>query len=622
MGSMADAVTRATGGYAPTGIYSLEFLTRSSFYSISVGEYFFLLGLERMDQSYNYKISVKPTYGGTAIVDNGNSTSDINLSGQFWGHYTGAPVRKPMGGLLGIAGAALGELEKINPFKKSGFLDFLDLVYLMQEIRDEDKVFSRVPGFSFFYPTAFDIFSESIMLGISSGGFNFEDIQMVFHDYDRDAHWEVVFATKGGFKISQSKDDPFTYLFSLSLIGVKDVSTIAPFRRAPLPDPKSIIRNVLTVVNDLFSDLSEPLKYLSSVADLYKDIASLAESLKKDLRVFEPTNKENIRALQKAGGPIRKKCNQFQELVTQLFFAGQTTPSLAGIDQPSTPLTTSSSPAEIAAGDKGVPESLTDNVLTDPTGAGNEIETDIALDQTMQDVVILQMEIENLNAALILLENSNLSQNFTYQELKPGMTLENIAIKYYGSVGGITQLIQDNGKLFVGKKLEELYGQKIRIPSKKSYNMVDTGVITEQRILNESDSLKVQETLESWYFGEDLALTDATRDIEVKNGDIGTTVGLDCLVDNTLDKMRIMPGQIPAHPDIGAMEKPGSVPDNFLNLVIPKKILQNIESDLGVQTASITSISVDADKIEYTVQITPIGGFKTFKLRRVRGIQD
>jgi len=618
MGKIADAVTRATGGYAPTGIYSLEFLTKSGIFSgIPLGEYFFLLGLERMEQSYNYNISVKPTYGGTAIVDNGNSTSDINLSGQFWGHYQGAPVRKPMGGLLGIAGAALGELEKLNPFKKSGFLDFLDLVYLMQEIRDDEKTFSRVPSFSPFYPTAFDIYLK----GNFYSPFNFEDVQMVFHDYDRDAHWEVVFSPKGGFKISQSKDDPFTYYFSLSLIGVKDVSSIAPFRRMPLPDPKSMVRNVLTGINDLFSDLSEPLKYLASVADLYHDIAGLAENLKKDLRAFEATNKESIRTLQKAGGPLRKKCNQFQELVTQLFFAGQTTPSLAGIDQPSSPLTTSSSPDEIAAGDKGVPTNLTDNVLTDANGNGNLIETDIALDQTVQDVTSLQIELENLNAALILLDNANLSANYSYETFSPGMTLENLAIKYYGSIGGITQLIQDNGKLFIGKKIEDIYGLQIRVPSKKSYNSIDTGVITEQRILNDSDSKKTQEILESWFFGEDIAF-DRERDIEVSNGDLGTTVGLDCLVDNTLDKMRIMPGQIPAHPDLGAMVRPGSVPDNFLNLVIPKKILANIETDLGIQSASIISLEINADKVEYVVQITPIGGFKSFTLRRVRGIEE
>ncbi|GBF44315.1 hypothetical protein LPTSP2_36180 [Leptospira ellinghausenii] len=137
--------------------------------------------------------------------------------------------------------------------------------------------------------------------------------------------------------------------------------------------------------------------------------------------------------------------------------------------------------------------------------------------------------------------------------------------------------------------------------------------------MNNLSNSKTQEFLEEFLFGEDIALK-ADRDIETKGGDISTTKGIDCLVDGLLDKMRILPGQIPMHPDIGALPKPGSVPDDFLNLVIPKKILDDIQSDLGVQTADIVEFSIDSDAISYIVKVNPIGDFKSFKLRRVRGL--
>ncbi|MDI7165967.1 hypothetical protein [Leptospira santarosai] len=616
MGSLATSVTRGTGGFEATGAFSLEFQKRLSnpgAIEISFGEYFFLLGLSRQEHSYNYNISVKPTFGGVQVVDNGNSICDISLSGEIWQQYEGPPVRKPTGAFGSLSGAAsaigsalLQELEGLNPIKKTGYLDFFDLIYLMHEIRDDYNADSRVPTPSLFFPNGADIKAKAT----GNTPFNFEDTVMIFHDYDRDAHWEVVFVEKGGLKISQSKEDPLTWYWSLNLIGIEDRSTKAPFRRPALPDPKALINNAILAFDNILTELSGPLQYLSSVTDLYKDIANLANEMKKDLKQFEITNKNAIKRIAKSGGPLKKKTNQFHELLNQLYFPNMVTPEMGALDNPQKPITSISTQQEINQVD--LPVSIYNNIFT-----GNEVnesEYILATDQIVNSVLDIQMALANISVALILVNNQNISQNFTYIVVKPGMTLEIIATLYYGSPERVQNLINDNGMLLVGRG-DDILGLSIRVPSQKSYSQIDTGVITEHRILENLSPEKTQEILETWYFGEDLLLTD-DYDLEIEAGDLALTSGIDCLVDGALDKLRILPGQIPFHTGIGANVEPGSAPDNLFNLVIPSRILQNMQSDLGVRDASIVSFEFNGDTIEYMVQINPIGDFKSFKLRR------
>lgn len=614
MGSLATSVTNNTGGYSATGAYSLEFLTRvKSAYApnIPIGEYFFLLGLARMDHQFTYNVSVTPTYNGAQVVDNGNGISQINLSGEIYAHYTGAPVRKPRPGIAGVGSALLGELEGVNPFKKAGYLDFFDLVYLMHEIRDKEKYGIRVPTFSPFYPTAFDIYTAAI----GQMPFNLEEIQMVFHDYDRDSHWEVAFE-KNGFKISQSKDDPCTWYWNLNFIGVKDVSSRAKFRRPPLPDPKAMIREALQAFDNFLSDLSGPLSYLAGLTSLYKDIAGLAESMKADLKAFEATNKASLRAIAKAGGPLKKKTNQFQELLLQSIFPNQTVPAIGALNIPVVPVSTVSSQAELEA--QEIPDSVLDNVLT--SGIVTDTEIDAAVNEGVLSVLNLQIALGTISSAIMLANNENLNQNSTFITIRAGETLEFLANKYYGSPDRIDLLIQNDPKL-IGKSNEDLIGLSIKVPANITYNQRDTGVYLERYLFNNLSASKTQEIIEEFLFGEDIAFT-GDRDIETRAGDISTTKGIDCLVDGMLDKMRILPGQIPVHPEIGAFPKPGSVPDDFLNLVVPKKILDDLQSDLGVQSADIVEFSIDSDTISYIVKVNPIGNFKSFRLKRVRGIQE
>lgn len=612
MGTLATSATKNTGGYAATGAFSVEFLKRTKIgKGIPLGEYFFLLGLSRMDQQFTYNVSVTPTYNGAQVVDNGNGISQINLSGEIYAHYSGAPVRKPRPGIAGVGSALLGELEGVNPFKKAGYLDFFDLVYLMHEIRDKKKYNIRVPTFSPFYPTAFDIYTTSLV----NMPYNLEKVQMIFHDYDRDSHWEVAF-DKNGFKISQSKEDPHTWYWNLNFIGVKDVSGRASFKRPPLPDPKALIREALQAFDNVLSDLTGPLSYLAGLTSLYKDIAGLAESMKADLQAFEATNKASLRAIAKAGGPLKKKTNQFQELLLQSIFPNQTVPAIGALNTPIVPVSTASSQSELEA--QEIPDSVLDNVLT--SGIVSDTEIDAAVNEGVLSVLNLQIALGTISTALMLANNENLSQDSIYIKIKPGDTLENLADKYYGSPDQINQLIQ-NDRSLIGKSNEELIGLSIKVPANITYNQRDTGVYLERYLFNNLSVSKTQEIMEEFLFGEDIAFT-RDRDIEAKAGDISTTKGIDCLVDGMLDKMRILPGQIPVHPEIGALPKPGSVPDDFLNLVIPTKILDDLQSDLGVQSADIVEFAIDADTISYTVKVNPIGNFKSFKLKRVRGIQE
>lgn len=629
MGMLATSAVRSTGGYSPTGVYSIEFFAIRDFTEVSLGEYFFLMGLTNLDQSYNYRMSAELTFGGSSVVDFGLGQSPISLQGMIWPFYEGAPIRKPTSSAIdpknsfasdasGVAsalgGGILNELEGLNPFKKAGYLDFIDLVYLMHEARDLNKAKDRMPSSSFAYPTGFDI--KSAMGRNQIDFLNAEKTKMVFHDYDRDAHWEVIFAREGGFKISQSVKDPMSWYWSLNLIGIKDVSEPAKFRRPMIPDPKKMLRDIRNGLNNILEDLSQPLALISGITDLYQDIAKLAEDLKQDLNAFESLNKSYLQKISKSGGPLRKKTNQFLELVAQFTFPNETLPNFGAYDAPSTPITTETPPSEQIG--SSIPPQITNNVYTQTTTDDREV--DLATDQTVQDMYELLWLLAQLTTAISEANNQTLNQTFTYIIIGTGMTLESIASTYYGSPLKVNELIRDNGLLLVGLSSTEIVGLRIRVPSTTTISYRDTGVLDDKYLLDNKTPAQAQEITERWFFGEDLDLNE-TRDMTIFNGDLGTIAGVDALVDNLLDRMILPKGAIPAHPQLGAMPNPGTTPEDFLNLIIPNRILQDIRSDLGVETADITEFSINEDEFRYQIEVTPIGGFKTFKLlRKKRGI--
>lgn len=620
MGMMATAATRATGGYSPTGAYSIEFFKKNDIMDMSLGEYFFLMGLQSLDQTYTYRMSAKATFGGTSVVDFGLGESNISLTGQIWPFYEGPPVKKPAGSFSkgasfgdmasnfgdAIGSALFQEFEGMNPIKKAGYLDFIDLVYLMHESRNPDKFDSRAPSLSIFYPNAKDI----QLKGVGLRNFDSENSKMVFHDYDRDAHWEVVFA-KDGFKLHQDTKDPMTWHWTLNLIGVKDVSEPAKFKRPMIPDPKKMLRDIRNGLNNILDDLSQPLAMIAGITELYHDVANLVEDLKLDLKSFENLNKGYIQKISKAGGPIKKKSNQFLELLGQLSFPNQTLPNFSSYDQTSAPITTATPPAEQIS--PTLPPNLTDNIYTGSTV--DPIEVDLATDQTVNDMYELQALMDELSVAITQFNNSSLSRTFTYIVIRPGMTLESIASTYYGSPLLVQNLINDNGALLIGKTLQELYGTRIRVPADQTYSYRDTGILDDQYIIDNATPEETQAIVEKWLFGQDLDLDDS-RDLVIRNNDLGGLSGIDSLIENLLDRMIMPKGAYTAHPDLGAMPNPGQVPDDYLNLTIPNKILQDIRSDLGVQAADIKQFSMTADEFSYEIEVNPVGGFKEFRLKR------
>ncbi|WCL51429.1 hypothetical protein [Leptospira sp. GIMC2001] len=625
--SIQASATRSSGGYAPTGNYSIEFIEKGDKTETSMGEYFFLMGLTSLDQTYTYRMSTEATFGGTSVVDFGVGQSPISLQGMIWPFYEGTPISRPASSALGgsfgetaggIASAVgdgfINELQGMNPVKKSGYLDFIDLVYLMQEVRNPEKGKSRLPSVSSFYKNAFDIASTFMQ---TQSSFHSENVKMVFHDYDRDAHWEVTFA-KDGFKIHQDAKDPMSWFWSLNFIGVKDVSEVAKIRRAMIPDPKKMLRDIRNGLNNILNALSAPLAFLAGVTELYQDIANLAEDLKADLSAFEDLNKGYLKKISKAGGPLNKKSNQFIELVNQLSFPNQVLPNFASYDAPSNPITTETPVSEKIT--PTIPEQFIDNIYNN--GPPTMTEISLATDQTMLDMYELQMLMGQLTLALIEANNQGISNLYSYIEIKPGMTFESIANTYYGSPLNVQKLITDNGLLLIGKNIDDAQGLRIRVPSSSSYSYRNTGIIDAKFPIDGSKVDQSEQIIERWFLGEDLDL-DETRDFTVANGDLGTVVGVDCLAENLIDRMLLPKGAIPAHPGLGAMPNPGGVPDDFLNLVIPRKILEDIKTDLGVETAYIKEFSLNADAFQYLLEVQPTGGLKSFKLsRKKRGLSS
>lgn len=224
-------------------MYSLEFFQRTKQSNkqqlgSSIGEYFFLIGPVEYAEQFKVRVTTEPTFGGNAVVDFGNDATSIMLSGEIYMPYKARPPSKDSGYGIGSAfkdvakgdfgslgqgalGAAksLGQsvLDSVAPLValglRNGKMEFDALMALLFYVREFDQI-DVADGF--------DEAASSILKSFQSAkDARFSDYGMVFHDYSRNRHVEVV-PSPNGVKVSRSTKDTNTYIWQVEFIGISN----------------------------------------------------------------------------------------------------------------------------------------------------------------------------------------------------------------------------------------------------------------------------------------------------------------------------------------------------------------------------------------------------------------
>ena len=563
-----------TGGYAPSGAYSLAVYTRADDGRPGklLGEHFFVVGPTRYSTGYNFKISAKTTYNGASVTDFGEGIHSIQLSGVIGAYHTG-PVRTPSvirEKLFGREGTRLsaddlaqsffGTLARQTGFAdKPGYFDFFDLIWLLYDSRSPERFTQRKPerliSADPLSSGADSIYRAGATAGLTS--LDSENSVLVFNDYDLNRRYEVVYQNNA-FEIVQSTEDPFGWQWSLNLTALQDLSGKRPFVRQPLPDIGNVIANAVIALDDLSFALTSGLRQIGEAARHVNEVINAHEQFSDSLRGFHERRSQEQSYFWQTLIGLKQRNESLAEWLEGYYFPGG---------------------------------SVADS--TDPPSE----HTDYSTDQTRLETERLKSILAKVQAAMLQAENEQSQPE--YIQVPSGVeSWEDLALSVFGDVSKAKDLALLNP---AGSSPATL--RKVQIAD--STERVQTGIIAGRQ--NESE-------IEKNLFGTDLALAEDGDFAISPDGDLEILSGLNCLTANLLDRLNHQAGTVPLHPEWGVDLLIGSLPDHIIARAGPAKIVENLYQDLGVRSVELKDLSLQADRLGLSIGVVPQGDTETIEL--------
>lgn len=262
--------------YETNKSYSFEFIQRKT--GKSINEVFLLLPPAEYSLSQGYKVNVNQTAAGAYIDDFGNGFKKISLNFDIWFYWideqqTKAPDALNSAKSLINAGANLLEsgsrklLNEENMYDMlSGLDEFFKLRYLFSEARDQSLL---TENDAHIHPMEAEFMlknkykstgMDTLSAYAKAYALNYQDIQVIYHDYDERHHYEVVVDQ---FEFSRSKEDPWSFKLKIELTALK------PFYM------QSSVKGDIDSSSDLFSSFSK----LSDSIENFSGIGNIGSSL-------------------------------------------------------------------------------------------------------------------------------------------------------------------------------------------------------------------------------------------------------------------------------------------------------------------------------------------------------
>ncbi len=559
-----------TGGYAPSGAYSLCVYSRSLDGGLGkkLGEHFFVVGPARYHTSYHYKISAKATYQGASIADFGEGIHSIELAGKI-GAYHAGPVRTPSlarDKLFGKSGTSLQaedffkhSLSSAGFADKPGYFDFFDLLWLLHDARNPERFERRKPE-SFASADlqargAEQMYNEASALGLKE--LNSENSVMVFCDHDLARRYEVVYHSNA-FEISQSADDPYAWTWRLALHVVRDLSAERVAARQTLPSLEQVLPKIISDLDELTFAADSLLRQISDAVEAIANVQKAKEEL--------------LLVLAAADERLSMQGARFWDALSSLQSQNERLASW-----------------------------LASYYL--PNVKGQAIAELVASEHIDYSTNNIRAQSEELTRILVKLEASALlaeGQRKTATISRPARveSWEDLALYLYGDVRRARELALLNPPASSPAGLEQ-----IRIGNASE---ADQG------------SAVLQTHAKDVYYGRDLDLTQE-GDFRVSE-DLAILDGLPCLAANLLDRLRHPQGSVPLHAQWGMDLGIASLPEEFLARVGPLRVMDNLYQDENVRSVELSDVQLRADRLDMKIRVLPEGQAERIELEASVGL--
>lgn len=624
---MLDTVKGFVNRYKPKNLFSFEFAKRNK----QTGnlqrynsEYFLTVGPTTASESFKFRISFEPTFNsGTSVVDMGKGNSTIKLDGEFYIYFFDTVKSKPKSGE--VDGSGLVEFgtnlakDKFNSYKdrlldkysklgginvRSGIEEFFDLMGLLYYSRFDKTIYNPSTGSQ-------GQFLKDIITYSGSNKFSYSNSALIFHDYDRGRHVEVIIPSDG-FTVSRSTKDTNTYQFSLNMVVINDLEkSIKPLAPPNLPNPFNILSSAIT-------DLQNIINFPLQITGLLLNVATFVSTLTASGQVIVNTF-NNMRDRFNSDG--KRISATFQSAVNDVNRAlgrkpkATLTEQIEGLldtrEELLAEITTSeelfSSQTANAIAQAQYIAYLIQTILTPPNNTGNLADetllpnydsTNLIQNEVWQWTITFQDTLQTIQSAYI---QASIDDSYSIYYAPDSATFRTIAKDVLGDESLASALAQYNKKSLS----QILAGQAVKIPFGTKTNMF--GQLPENPTTND---------LESGLLGYDLALTSDRDFLIAPNRDLAVTDRIDTLVENLVDIVDIPVGSWIVNELIGNYMLIGETLDEIEKQGSLQKLLQEIQSDPRVKEAEILSVEQDGDILRYVLRVKPIAG-REFSLRIV-----
>lgn len=201
--NLPGLIKTLTGQVTFTGLYSFEFVDKNR---NTITEIFFMIPPKKKDVTEVTRSSTNPTLSSNYVTDAGNGTVQINLQGELFFPYVGDPANP----------VARDSSQAINPI--DGLTEFFKLRWMLMRYRSytmtknaKMDVPSSVMNSS---PEITALYKRVSRLVRNKQGALYDEVRVIFHDYDMDDHWYCRVDT---FSSSQSDARHITVEYNISL---------------------------------------------------------------------------------------------------------------------------------------------------------------------------------------------------------------------------------------------------------------------------------------------------------------------------------------------------------------------------------------------------------------------
>jgi hypothetical protein len=582
-------------GFSFSGIYSFEFFQRNkqtSELSDKIIEIFLLLPPEEYSINEGYKVTITKTISDSWVDDFGNDIKTIKISGSLYAYYTGTIYNS----------------EKVPVSTGiSGLDEFFKLRYIFSRFRDSSGN-SADSNLKSVFP---DLNSLTSILGNNKG--NYEDVGIVYHDYDDNNHFEVIFTD---FQMSKNKTDPWTINYSLEMKALK------PYNSSEMTKNLRKKETMSNIMNFVEEQLSLILEKLDSIVNLpnnlnedYNSIITTTNTMFDTVSNFGDVTIDNYLKLVISADQQIGNLKTFSYNIVKLNFVEKTGENIEeiidkykkeedgySIDDPSTiNLLSIISEEQVLLSCLQMSDKLLDSIQKKEIVSGNNVVTTEQFENNIDGNV---KKYDNV-------ERGNIYKDYIYYEIKQGDNLQNLSNKFYGDYSQYTLISNANNVKNEDFFSDKMIGKNIKIPLQNTKN---SKTISYNLIYYKKIDITTFLERQKQFLGFDLNL-DSNREFVIdSSGDFSMVFGNDCYLSNIEDRIKYKKGTLnPIHPLWGVDIFVGECPSSLILSKLLDNIVSQVLSDPRTDFCYVNKkdIGINTDKISINLRYKTKVGMET-----------